>query len=191
VLLISRARSPEAFAFYHAEALRGGWAVRQLKRQIDSQFYERTALSRNKAAMLTKGAKAQPGDAVSADEEIRHPLVLEFLGLRDEYSESDLEAGLIRYLETFLLELGNDFAFVGRQRRLRIDADPLLRGRAGPTHVATAYDSLALKCSPHFFAAVASTESLYGVAWASRKNPNVTEQSTTSRRKSLTICAQY
>lgn len=121
VLLISRSRSPEAFAFYHAEALRGGWSVRQLRRQMDSQFYERTALSRNKAAMLAKGAKPQPGDAVSADEEIRHPLVLEFLGLRDEYSETDLEDALIRQLETFLLELGNDFAFIGRQRRLRID----------------------------------------------------------------------
>jgi predicted nuclease of restriction endonuclease-like (RecB) superfamily len=121
VLLISRSRSSDAFAFYQAEALRGGWSVRQLQRQIDSQFYERTALSRNKAAMLAKGAKPQPGDAVSADEEIRHPLVLEFLGLRDEYSETDLEGALVRHLETFLLELGNDFAFVGRQRRLRID----------------------------------------------------------------------
>jgi len=121
VLLISRSRSPETFAFYHTEALRGGWSVRQLARQIDSQFYERTALSRNKAAMLAKGAKPQPGDAVSADEEIRHPLVLEFLGLRDEYSETDLEDALIRHLETFLLELGDDFAFIGRQRRLRID----------------------------------------------------------------------
>jgi hypothetical protein len=65
--------------------------------------------------LLAKGAKPQPGDAVSADEEIRHPLVLEFLGLRDEYSETDLEDALIRHLETFLLELGNDFAFVGRQ----------------------------------------------------------------------------
>jgi predicted nuclease of restriction endonuclease-like (RecB) superfamily len=114
VLLISRSRSPEAFAFYQTEALRGGWSVRQLQRQMDCQFYERTALSRNKAAMLRKGAKPQPGDAVTADEEIRHPLVLEFLGLRDEYSESDLEDALIRHLETFLLELGNDFAFVGR-----------------------------------------------------------------------------
>jgi predicted nuclease of restriction endonuclease-like (RecB) superfamily len=121
VLLISRSRSREAFAFYHSEALRGGWSVRQLQRQMDSQFYERTALSRNKAAMLAKGVKPQSGDAVSADEEIRHPLVLEFLGLRDEYSETDLEEALIRHLETFLLELGNDFAFVGRQRRLRID----------------------------------------------------------------------
>ena len=121
VLLMGRSRSPEAFAFYQTEALRGGWSVRQLQRQMDSQFYERTALSRNKAAMLAKGGKARPGDAVSAVEEIRHPLVLEFLGLRDEYSESGLEDALIRHLETFLLELGNDFTFVGRQRRLRID----------------------------------------------------------------------
>lgn len=95
--------------------------MRQLARQIDSQFYERTALSRNKAAMLSKGVQKKPEDAVSADEEIKDPLVLEFLGLRDEYSETDLEDALIRHLETFLLELGNDFAFVGRQRRLRID----------------------------------------------------------------------
>jgi predicted nuclease of restriction endonuclease-like (RecB) superfamily len=121
VLLMSRARSREAMNFYHTEALRGGWSVRQLARQIDSQFYERTALSRNKAAMLTKGTLPKPEDAVSADEEIKDPLVLEFLGLRDEYSETDLEDALIRHLESFLLELGNDFAFVGRQRRLRID----------------------------------------------------------------------
>jgi predicted nuclease of restriction endonuclease-like (RecB) superfamily len=116
-----RLRSPEAMAFYHAEALRGGWTVRQLRRQIDSQFYERTALSRNKAAMLKKGQAAKPEDTVTADEEVKDPLVLEFLGLKDEYSESDLEEALIRHLEAFLMELGNDFAFVGRQRRLRID----------------------------------------------------------------------
>lgn len=100
VLLISRSRSSEAFAFYHTETLRGGWSARQLQRHMGSQFYERTALSRNKAAMLAKGAKPKPGDAVSADEEICHPLVLEFLGLRDEYSETGLQAALVRHLET-------------------------------------------------------------------------------------------
>ena len=109
-----------ARSFYVTEALRAGWSVRQLDRQIQSQFYERTALSRNKAAMLTKGARPQPGDAASPEEEVKDPYVLEFLGLRDEYSETDLEAALIRHLETFLLELGGDFCFVGRQRRLRI-----------------------------------------------------------------------
>ncbi len=120
-VLLIRLRSEEAISFYHTEALRGGWSVRQLKRQIDSQFYERTALSRNKAAMLKNGHETSSDDIVSVEEEIRDPLVLEFLGLRDEYSESDLEEALIRHLETFLLELGGDFTFVGRQRRLRID----------------------------------------------------------------------
>ncbi len=107
--------------FYEAEALRGGWSVRQLDRQINSQFYERTALSKNKAAMLVKGAVPNPADAVTADDAIKDPFVLEFLDLKDEYSESDLEQALIRRLEDFLLELGDGFTFVGRQRRLRID----------------------------------------------------------------------
>ena len=57
---------------------------------------------------------------MSPEEEIRDPYILEFLGLKDEYSESDLEEALIRHLEHFLLELGGDFAFIGRQKRLRI-----------------------------------------------------------------------
>ena len=113
-------KNPEARAFYEAEALRGGWTVLQLDRQISTMFYERTALSRNKAAMLKKGETPRPEDAVTPEEEIRDPLVLEFLGLKDEYSEGDLEDALIRHLEHFLLELGGDFTFVGRQRRLRI-----------------------------------------------------------------------
>lgn len=70
--------------------------------------------------MLIKGGRRRAGDAVTPEEEIKDPFVLEFLGLKDEYSESDLEEALIRDLETFLLELGGDFTFVGRQRRLRI-----------------------------------------------------------------------
>jgi predicted nuclease of restriction endonuclease-like (RecB) superfamily len=120
VLLMRRARAPEARSFYEVEALRGGWSVRQLDRQIGSQFYERTALSRNKAAMLRKGANVLPEDTVTPEDEIKDPFVLEFLGLKDEYSEGDLEEALIRQLENFLLELGGDFAFIGRQRRLRI-----------------------------------------------------------------------
>jgi predicted nuclease of restriction endonuclease-like (RecB) superfamily len=110
----------QARAFYEAEALRGGWTLRQLARQIGSQFYERTALSKNKATMLAKGTRPRLGDTVTAEEELKDPLVLEFLGLKDEYSESDIEEALIHRLEQFLLELGGDFAFVGRQRRLRV-----------------------------------------------------------------------
>lgn len=116
-------KSKEARHFYEQEAIRGGWSIRQLDRQINSQFYERTALSKNKAAMLAKGELSLPDDLVSPEQEIKDPYVLEFLDLKDEYSESDLEAALIAKLESFLLELGGDFAFVGRQRRLRIDDD--------------------------------------------------------------------
>jgi hypothetical protein len=70
--------------------------------------------------MLKKGAKAKNEDLVTPEEEIKDPFILEFLGLKDEYSESVLEEALILHLEKFLLELGSDFAFVGRQKRLRI-----------------------------------------------------------------------
>jgi len=105
-------KDEHARQFYEAEALRGGWSVRQLDRQINNQFYERTALSKNKAAMLAKGAMPKPADVVTPDDAIKDPYVLEFL---------DLEQALIQQLEDFLLELGDGFSFVGRQRRLRID----------------------------------------------------------------------
>ncbi len=62
----------------------------------------------------------QPEDAISAQDEIRDPYLLEFLNLKDEYSESELEDALIRHLEWFLLELGNGFTFVARQKRIRV-----------------------------------------------------------------------
>lgn len=71
--------------------------------------------------MLEKAEKAESGDAVTPEEAIKDPFVLEFLDLKDEYSESDLEEALIRHLADFLLELGDDFAFLGRQKRLRLD----------------------------------------------------------------------
>jgi len=114
-------KSPEARNFYETEALRLGWSVRQLDRQIGSQFYERVALSQNKSAMLEKAETPEPSDLVTPEEAIKDPFVLEFLDLKDEYSESDLEDALIQRLADFLLELGDDFAFLGRQRRLRID----------------------------------------------------------------------
>jgi predicted nuclease of restriction endonuclease-like (RecB) superfamily len=112
--------SPDARKFYETESLRGGWSVRQLDRQICTLFYERTALSKNKARLLTTGAKPRREDAVTAEEEIKSPYVLEFLNLRDDYAESDLEGALVHHLEAFLLELGNNFTFVARQRRIRI-----------------------------------------------------------------------
>ena len=76
-------------------------------------------MSRDKSAMLQKAVPTEP--EVLPEKAIRDPFILEFLGLKDEYSESDLEEALINHLMDFMLELGDDFAFVGRQRRLRID----------------------------------------------------------------------
>jgi predicted nuclease of restriction endonuclease-like (RecB) superfamily len=113
-------RNENARCFYESEALRGGWTIRQLDRQIQSQFYERTALALNKRAMLRKGTRLQASDTTTPDEEIKDPYVLEFLDLKDEYSETQLEDALIGKLQAFLLELGGDFTFVGRQHRLRV-----------------------------------------------------------------------
>ena len=70
-------KTDEARAFYEEEALRNGWSIRQLSRQIATQFYERTLLSRNKAAMLESGSRSRLEDAVTPEEEIKDPLVLE------------------------------------------------------------------------------------------------------------------
>lgn len=109
----------DARTFYEKETLRNGWSVRQLNRQIATQFYERTLLSHDKSAMLQQPAPAEPN--VLPEQAIRDPFILEFLNLKDEYSESDLEDALLSHLMDFMLELGDDFAFVGRLRRLRID----------------------------------------------------------------------
>jgi predicted nuclease of restriction endonuclease-like (RecB) superfamily len=97
-------------AFYESEAIRVGWSVRQRDRQISSLAYQRM---RGRPGRLK-------GESSSPDEMVRDPFVLEFPGLKDEYSETELEDALIRELEQFLLELGNDFALVARQKRLRV-----------------------------------------------------------------------
>ena len=79
----------KARAFYEQEALRGGWSVRQLDRQISTLFYERLLLSRKKAAMLKRVAGESREESLAPEEEIKDPLVLEFLNLKkDEYSET-------------------------------------------------------------------------------------------------------
>lgn len=116
-------KNDHARVFYETEALRNGWTIQQLKRQINSQFYERTALSRDKAAMLQRGQReaSQASGAPPASASFRDPFILEFLNLKDEYSETDLEEAILVHLTEFLLEVGDDFAFVARQRRLRLD----------------------------------------------------------------------
>jgi predicted nuclease of restriction endonuclease-like (RecB) superfamily len=103
---------PGARRHYEAEAIRGGWSARQLDRQISTLASQR---SRSATGTSEAGPSARTPEA-----EIKDPFVLEFLGLKDEYLESELEEALIRELEQFLLELGNDFSFIARQKRLRV-----------------------------------------------------------------------
>jgi predicted nuclease of restriction endonuclease-like (RecB) superfamily len=112
--------NPQGRAFYESEAIRGGWSVRQLDRQISTQFYERVVRSKRPVALLTSGSRLQSEEALSAEEEIHDPYLLEFLNLKDEYSENDLEEALIHHMEWFLLEMGAGFTFVARQKRIRI-----------------------------------------------------------------------
>jgi predicted nuclease of restriction endonuclease-like (RecB) superfamily len=106
--------------FYEDEAIRGGWSVRQLDRQISTLLFERTGAAKNKAAVLARGRAGDPTDVVTPAEAIRDPYLLEFLDLKDEYAEADLEEAIVRHLEAFLLELGTGFTFVARQKRVRV-----------------------------------------------------------------------
>lgn len=107
-------------AFYEQETMRGNWSVRELKRQINSLYYERSALSLNKdkLATLTQQAAEQQTAAMT----VRDPYVFEFLGLKPKevMSESHLEEQLLAKLEDFLLELGHGFCFESRQKRILI-----------------------------------------------------------------------
>jgi predicted nuclease of restriction endonuclease-like (RecB) superfamily len=113
-------QNPRARAFYEMETIRGGWSVRQLDRQISTQFYERAVRSGNPVALLTSEPHRRSEEIPSVVEEIRDPYLLEFLNLKDEYSENDLEEALIHHMEWFLLEMGAGFTFVARQKRIRI-----------------------------------------------------------------------
>lgn len=98
------------------------WSTRVLQEKISGMLYERTALSRKpkKAALLDlKNLRAT--DQLTPDLVFRDPYFLDFLGLKDSYSEKDLESAILRELERFLIELGGDFAFVARQKRITID----------------------------------------------------------------------
>jgi predicted nuclease of restriction endonuclease-like (RecB) superfamily len=107
--------------FYEEEARRAGWSVRQLDRQINSMLYERVALSKKKGELLKKAEES--GNRITAEEAIKDPYVLEFLGLPEQISERDLENALIRHMADFLLELGYGFTFVARQKRLQIGSE--------------------------------------------------------------------
>ena len=118
---LSRISNPNERKFYEIEAVKNNWSLRELERQFDSALYTRLSLSRDKDKVLELSQKGQiiekPQDL------IKDPYILEFIGLPEQssYSESELEEKLISKLENFLLELGNGFTFVGRQKRISFD----------------------------------------------------------------------
>ncbi len=112
----------EARDFYEREAIAGGWDKRTLERQIQSLYYERMLKSRKPEKMLAEGRHLPVSGGTPIDA-LKNPYVLEFLGLPDaaEFHESDLERAIITHLQRFLLELGSGFAFVARQKHIRIE----------------------------------------------------------------------
>lgn len=120
---LMRISDPDERRFYEIEAANNNWSVRELNRQFDSALYQRLALSRDKEAVKELAIK---GQTIEKPEDIlKDPYVLEFTGLPElpQYTESKLEQRLIDELQTFLLELGKGFSFVGRQQRITIDED--------------------------------------------------------------------
>ena len=121
--LLIRIEDEDKREFYINESVKNLWSARQLERQINSSLFERLLLSSDKKSVLdvakNENTEIKPRDI------IKDPMVLEFLGLekKSSYYEKDLEQAIITNLQDFLLELGNGFSFVARQKRLHVDGD--------------------------------------------------------------------
>ncbi len=120
LLELIRLDDPLKRAFYENECLKGNWSKRQLQRQIGSLLFERTGLSKDKAAVIARARRQEPRETI--EDMIRDPYVLEFTGLAElpQYTESNLETALLDHLQQFLLELGAGFLFEARQRRVTV-----------------------------------------------------------------------
>jgi predicted nuclease of restriction endonuclease-like (RecB) superfamily len=121
--LLIRIENESKREFYIAEATKNNWTSRQMERQINSRLFERLLLSNDVESVLAVARnEKQPSDAKDI---IKDPMVLEFLDLKREssYYEKDLEQSIITNLQDFLLELGNGFSFVARQKRIHLDGD--------------------------------------------------------------------
>ncbi|TXK94209.1 cytoplasmic protein, partial [Methylococcaceae bacterium HT1] len=110
--------------FYIMMAMQERWSVRTLAERIDSQLFERTAISKKPDQTISQELQLLRGSGqVNQNLILKDPYVLDFLGLNDSYLEKDLEDAILRELEQFLLELGSGFTFIARQKRLQIDED--------------------------------------------------------------------
>jgi predicted nuclease of restriction endonuclease-like (RecB) superfamily len=101
-----------------------GWSVRVLEEKISGMLYERTAISKKPAKLIKQELKSlHKEDTLTPDLVFRDPYFLNFLGLKDTYSEKDLESAILREIEAFILELGTGFSFMDRQKRITIDGE--------------------------------------------------------------------
>ncbi len=118
--LLMRIDTDNSRNFYAEECIKAGWSVRQLKRQIDTFYYERLLASQDKELVKKESSIVEK---VEPQEIVKDPYVLEFLGLegKSNFYEKDLEQAIIDHLQKFLLELGRGFSFVARQKRITFD----------------------------------------------------------------------
>ena len=121
---LMRVKDEAARDFYEREAIEGGWSKRTLERQVHTQYYERSLHAQQPEQMIAEGRCLQKNVTLATDV-LKNPYVLEFLGYPDftELLESDVERAIINHLQRFLLELGNGFAFVARQKHIRIEEE--------------------------------------------------------------------
>ena len=119
--LLLRVSDEQSRLFYLEEAVKSGWSVRQLERQINTMYYNRILASRDKESVAAEIQTTEPKPEY--EKIIKDPYVLEFLDLpaNEHYYESDVEQALIDHLQKFLLELGRGFSFVARQKHFNAD----------------------------------------------------------------------
>lgn len=118
--ILLRVEDTQAREFYMRECIKSNWSTRQLERQINSFYYQRLLVSKNKQIIKKEAEETGKSLKESPENHIKDPYILEFLGLQDKphLRESEIEQSLISHLQKFLLELGRGFSFVARQQRI-------------------------------------------------------------------------
>jgi len=116
-------KDPLAREFYAEMCRVERWSVRTLRQKIGGMLFERTALSKNSPEVVRQELASLRDGQMTPDMVFRDPYLLDFLGLTGAYSEKDLEAAILREMESFLLEMGNGFCFVERQKRMSVGKD--------------------------------------------------------------------
>jgi predicted nuclease of restriction endonuclease-like (RecB) superfamily len=124
ILEILKIKEPLKQEFYISMCSSENWSVRELSGRIDSMLFERTAISKLPEKTIANDLKQlREKKEMSVNLFVKDPYVLDFLGLKDTFSEYDLELAILVELQQFILEFGNDFAFLARQKRITIDQE--------------------------------------------------------------------